>query len=354
MVDIEGTSRRTLAGAPDGLVTEPRVRGTRQLEWHPRPHRQRTARAVARSDARGRFGPSPTGDLPRLRGGHLIAWLLARSVGASFVLRVEDIDTPRVVRGMVERQLDDLRWLGLDWDEGPDVGGPFAPYALVGALPELYEEALADLARGLTYLCDCSRAEGRARVAPHVGEEPLPGPVPRVRHARARVGSVARGAAARTDDDAVITVHDRFRARSCGTSRAVGDFVLKRGDGVYSYQLAVVVDDLAMHRRGRARGRPARLGAASGAARASSRWNAAELRAPLVLARRCIGSRSAAAMPIRNRRDAREERRVARGVELAWLLGLIDAEAGEITPRELLACFDPSRLVGVRAVRLPA
>ena len=80
--------------------------------------------------ARGRFAPSPTGDLHLgSAAAGLVAWLLARSAGASFVLRIEDIDTPRVVRGMVTRQLEDLRWLGLDWDEGPDDGGPCLPHA---------------------------------------------------------------------------------------------------------------------------------------------------------------------------------------------------------------------------------
>src|SRR5262245_27945812 len=78
---------------------------------------------------RGRFAPSPTGDL------HLgsvatalVSRLRARQAGGALVLRVEDIDTPRVVAGSEARQLADLRWLGVGWDEGPDVGGPFGPY----------------------------------------------------------------------------------------------------------------------------------------------------------------------------------------------------------------------------------
>jgi glutamyl-tRNA synthetase len=81
------------------------------------------------SPYRGRFAPSPTGDL-HFGGARtaLAAWLAARAAGGRFIMRVEDLDRPRVVPGAVERILADLRWLGLDWDEGPDVGGPDAPY----------------------------------------------------------------------------------------------------------------------------------------------------------------------------------------------------------------------------------
>src|SRR5256885_17119823 len=78
---------------------------------------------------RGRYAPSPTGDLHlgNLRTA-LLAWLFARCTGGQFVLRVEDLDRPRVRPGATERMLYDLRWLGLDYDEGPDIGGPYAPY----------------------------------------------------------------------------------------------------------------------------------------------------------------------------------------------------------------------------------
>jgi glutamyl-tRNA synthetase len=78
---------------------------------------------------RGRFAPSPTGDLHLGSAATaLVAWLSARAASGRLVMRVEDIDGPRVVAGSEARQLDDLRWLGIDWDEGPDVGGPHAPY----------------------------------------------------------------------------------------------------------------------------------------------------------------------------------------------------------------------------------
>src|SRR2546421_7828919 len=109
---------------------------------------------------RGRFAPSPTGDLHLgSAASALVGWLAARSAGGAFVVRVEDIDTPRVRAGVEARQLDDLAWLGLDWDEGPDVGGPFAPYRQ-SERTDLYERALDDLRRpGFTHFFDCSRPD---------------------------------------------------------------------------------------------------------------------------------------------------------------------------------------------------
>jgi glutamyl-tRNA synthetase len=198
---------------------------------------------------RGRFAPSPTGDL------HLgsiatalVAWLSARAAGGRLVLRVEDIDTPRVVAGSEARQLDDLRWLGLDWDEGPDVGGPGAPYRQ-SERNARYEEALARLAaRNLLYRCDCSRAEIAAIAsAPHPGEEGprYPGTC-RDFGMRERAWKRPPAIRLRVSDQA-IAVDDALQGRvSQDVAREVGDFVLKRGDGVYAYQLACVVDDLAM------------------------------------------------------------------------------------------------------------
>jgi len=198
---------------------------------------------------RGRFAPSPTGDL------HLgsaataiVAWLRARQAGGALVLRVEDIDTPRVVAGSEARQLVDLRWLGLDWDEGPDVGGAHAPYRQ-SERSKLYEAAIDRLAaQGAVYLCDCSRREiAGVASAPHLGEEGprYPGtcrrfgmrPRPFKRPPAVRVAVPEREVV--LDD----TFQGPVRQNVAGD---VGDFVLKRGDGIYAYQLAVVVDDIEM------------------------------------------------------------------------------------------------------------
>ncbi len=162
-------------------------------------------------------------------------------------MRVEDLDPPRVVRGSAARILDDLRWLGLDWDEGPDVGGPFGPYTQ-SERGALYEAAIASLAeRGLVYACDCSRAEiARVASAPHPGDEAVyPGicrdapPGRELKRDPALRLRLPEGARERVDDGALGPLAQDL-ARECG------DFVLRRGDGLFAYQLAVVVDDLAM------------------------------------------------------------------------------------------------------------
>ncbi len=109
---------------------------------------------------RGRYAPSPTGvlHLGNLRTA-LLAWLFARAAGGRFVLRLDDLDLPRVRPGATQAMLADLRWLGLDWDEGPDSGGPLGPYAQ-SMRQALYEQAIAQLReQGRIYPCYCTRAE---------------------------------------------------------------------------------------------------------------------------------------------------------------------------------------------------
>jgi glutamyl-tRNA synthetase len=201
---------------------------------------------------RGRFAPSPTGALHL---GSAAAAILcaaaARAARGALVLRMEDLDRDRVVRGGASAILDDLRWLGLSWDEGPDVGGPFAPYTQSERTP-LYEAALAELAaRGLTFLCDCSRAEiARAASAPHAGDEGprYPGTCRALgMQPRAFKRPPAVRLAVPHDGRAAIRLEDRVLGPIVeDVAEATGDFVLRRGDGVFAYQLAVVVDDLAM------------------------------------------------------------------------------------------------------------
>src|SRR5260221_109178 len=121
----------------------------------------------------GRLAPSPTGaqHVGNART-YLLAWLSIRSGGGRVVLRMEDIDSPRVKRGAAEQAIEDLRWLGLDWDEGPDSGGPHAPYVQTERL-ELYRNALDKLkAAERVYPCTCTRSDVEAAAsAPHVGQE---------------------------------------------------------------------------------------------------------------------------------------------------------------------------------------
>lgn len=153
-----------------------------------------------------------------------------------------------MVAGAAARILDDLRWLGLDWDEGPDVGGPFGPYVQSGRGAH-YQEAIDRLAQaGVTYPCDCSRAEiSRIASAPHPGEESIIyAGTCRANPVSSRV--VRRPPAVRLAvPEGTIRVDDMVQeTRISNVAREVGDFVLQRGDGLFAYQLAVVVDDIAM------------------------------------------------------------------------------------------------------------
>ncbi|HSF39250.1 MAG TPA: tRNA glutamyl-Q(34) synthetase GluQRS [Thermoanaerobaculia bacterium] len=204
---------------------------------------------------RGRYAPSPTGPLHvgNARTA-LAAWLSVRSRGGTFVYRVEDLDPPRVVPGMADAQREDLLWLGLDWDEGPDVGGPHAPYAQ-SERSALYEAALRRLAEaGRLFSCRLSRKDLQAMAsAPHGGEEaPYPASL---RPEDVDPGWFERLCAAPKPEAAIrflvderaVTFVDRvYGPMTERVDLAVGDFVLKRRDGLYAYQLAVVVDDLLM------------------------------------------------------------------------------------------------------------
>jgi glutamyl-tRNA synthetase len=190
----------------------------------------------------GRLAPSPTGaqHVGNART-YLIAWLAARSRGGRVVLRIEDIDSPRVKRGAAEQACADLRWLGLDWDGGPVV--QTERLALYQAALERLQE------RELVYPCTCTRADvERAASAPHLDQE---GPVYPGTCAGRRVADAAalgdRPCAWRFRIGAgPITFTDGFRGPTAIDLRqAGGDFVVWKSAGTPAYQLAVVVDDAA-------------------------------------------------------------------------------------------------------------
>jgi len=186
---------------------------------------------------RGRFAPSPTGEL-HLGNARtaLLSWLWARKEGGEYALRIEDLDAPRVRPGMAEQQLAELRWLGLDWD---------GPPLFQSQRNAAYEEALRKLGDHL-YPCFCSRAEIAAASAPQGDEGPrYPGTCASLTRAQREERARTRPPALRLRvQEGEISFHDEILGDlSFDTGKLVGDFVLKRGDGIFAYQLAVVVDD---------------------------------------------------------------------------------------------------------------
>lgn len=181
----------------------------------------------------GRFAPSPSGDLHvgNLRTA-LLAWLFARRTGRDFLLRIEDLD--RVRPGAEERQLSDLRAIGIDWD---------GPRVRQSDRSALYADAVMQLtAAGRVYECYCSRKEiHEAPSAPHHPPGAYPGTCRDLTEAQREVHRAERPAALRLYADiGSHTVTDALHGRVAG---AVDDIVLVRNDGVPSYNLAVVVDD---------------------------------------------------------------------------------------------------------------
>lgn len=183
----------------------------------------------------GRFAPSPTG---ALHFGSLVAavgsYCLARRAGGRWLLRMEDLDAPRVVPGAAEGILRSLEALGFDWD---------GEVLWQSRRAEFYEAALEQLRRrGLVFACGCSRKEVLAS-APHAGEE---GPIyPGTCRSGLGPGRKPRALRLRVPERQVVFSDGLFGQQEQHLASAVGDFVLRRADGLFAYQLAVVVDDAA-------------------------------------------------------------------------------------------------------------
>ncbi|WP_330999622.1 tRNA glutamyl-Q(34) synthetase GluQRS [Cohnella fermenti] len=200
--------------------------------------------------SRGRFAPTPSG---RMHLGNastaLLAWLQLRAAGGAMVLRMEDLDRARCKPAYAELLIEEMRWLGLDWDEGPDIGGACGPYTQ-SERDERYREAIARLrGDGWLYSCYCSRAELLQMAnAPH-GLASEGAPVrcgcrelsPEERERRERIKAPSLHFAMPERD---IGFRDGIAGER--SFRSAGDFAVVRADGVVGYQLAVVVDDLAM------------------------------------------------------------------------------------------------------------
>jgi len=204
-------------------------------------------------ETRVRFAPSPTGfpHVGNMRTA-LFNWLFARHCGGKFVVRIEDTDQTRLVKGAVEAVLDGLGWLGLDWDEGPGVGGPYGPYFQSQRL-ELYQEIANRLVRqGDAYYCYCSPERLAAMRAEQERLKLPPGydrhcrnldPEEEARYIAQGITPVVR---MKVPTDGETTFHDLIRGDVTFKNATLDDFVLLKSDHYPTYHLANVVDDWSM------------------------------------------------------------------------------------------------------------
>ena len=305
----------------------------------------------------GRFAPSPSG---RLHLGNLfaalLAWLDVRSAGGRLVLRIEDLDRERCSREKAAQLCADLRWLGLDWDEGG-----LAPEYCQSCREEYYQAAFDKLAGlGLVYPCFCSRAERLAynvAAAPHLGEERRERHCPcrdMPKEKRRRLIAEGRRPAwrVRVPDLEVAIMDGNLGLYRENLAADCGDFIIRRSDGLFAYQLAVVADDGAMGVSRVVRGRDL----LSSAPR--QRWLHTVLgqrspefwHVPLLLA--ADGKRLAkrdAALAMDSLRERWRPEQLVGG--LAWLAGLL-AEPVSCRPEELINGFSWDK-VAKADIKLP-
>jgi glutamyl-queuosine tRNA(Asp) synthetase len=205
---------------------------------------------IANQKYRGRLAPSPTGHLHL---GHArtfwIAQQRAQSQNGTLILRNEDLDPQRSKPEFTDAMLEDLRWFGFQWQEGPDCGGPFAPYSQSERQP-LYLAALEKLrAAGHLYPCTCSRKDiSAASAAPHAADDDEPMYPGTCRsNQKSQIKNQKSSWRFLVPDSEPISFTDaNLGPQQFIAGRDFSDFVVWRPDGVPSYQLAVVVDDAAM------------------------------------------------------------------------------------------------------------
>jgi len=211
------------------------------------------AKGKTAQQVRVRFAPSPTGNL-HVGGARtaLFNWLYAKRHGGKFILRVEDTDLARSTRESEEQMMRDLKWLGLDWDEGPDVGGPHAPYRQ-SERTEIYKEYADKLvAENLAYPCFCTDEELDA-MRKDAEEKKLP-PIYRGKWGKASKEEVeamkATGAPYcyrfRVPPSKDIKIQDIIRGDVTWNTDTLGDFVLLRSSGLPVYNFCVAIDDCLM------------------------------------------------------------------------------------------------------------
>ena len=188
----------------------------------------------------GRFAPTPSG---RLHLGNvlccLLSYLSARSKGGKFLLRIEDVDIPRCPKRLSDQCIEDLRFLGFDWDEEPLF------QSMRGDIYQSYFDRLSDL--DLVYPCFCTRAQLHAAQAPNLGDhEPIySGTCAQLSAEEIEERKKTRSPAMRlrVPDKAVSVLDGHYGAFLENLARDCGDYIIRRSDGLWGYQLAVVVDD---------------------------------------------------------------------------------------------------------------
>jgi glutamyl-tRNA synthetase len=203
---------------------------------------------------RTRYAPSPTGYLHV--GGAWMAffnWLFARHAGGQFVIRIEDTDRSRSTQAYEESIIEDLRWLGIDWDEGPDVGGPYGPYRQTERAAFYHEGAAVLIARGAAYPCYCTREEleaDRQRAAaehrPYRYSGRCRNLTPEERRRREALGEAPTLRFRVPEGHPPIVVVDMVLGRVEFDAADLDDFIIQRSDGTPLYNFANVVDDRAM------------------------------------------------------------------------------------------------------------
>lgn len=305
----------------------------------------------------GRFAPSPTG---RMHLGNvfaaLMSWLSVRSCGGRWILRIEDLDPQRSRTEYGRLIEDDLAWLGLDWDEGGMEGrGSCGPYrqSLRDDVYERYLHALNDT--GMTYPCTCTRADIMATQAPHQsdGRVIYAGTC---RPASMPAGDAFRNAGSRfatricVPDESIAFTDGVFGPQAVNLAGECGDFVLRRADGAWAYQLAVVVDDALMGVTEVVRGCDLLLSAAQ----QIYLYRLLGFEPPRYIHLPLLCNAAGQRLSKRDRSLSMEQLRVSHtpGEIIGWLAcaaGLIP-EAAPCTPSELAAAFTLSAIPPVQSI----
>ena len=202
---------------------------------------------------RVRFAPSPTG---MLHVGNartaVMNWLCARHYGGDFILRIEDTDTERSTAESEKSIMEQLQWLGLDWDEGPVKGGKYGPYRQSERLKLYNENADTLLAENKAYYCFCTKEELQEQKERAIREKTTPGYNGKCRNLTEEEKDKLRGqgnaAAVRFRvPEEIIVLNDLVQGEIRFESAVISDFVIQREDGSATYNFAVVVDDLSMN-----------------------------------------------------------------------------------------------------------